>query len=81
MKPASEHSFGSNTTLTIIKFSNCGRSLIIGDSEGKVHVCACEDMPFSPHFQYDELVAALNRILEGNENLLKQFHELGYLGY
>uniref|UniRef100_A0A336L7K3 Dynein axonemal intermediate chain 4 n=1 Tax=Culicoides sonorensis TaxID=179676 RepID=A0A336L7K3_CULSO len=81
MKPASEHSFDSTSTLTIIKFSNCGRSIIVGDSAGKVHVCALEDMPFPPHFQYDELEAAVNRILEANENLHKQFQELGYLGY
>lgn len=81
MKPASEHSFDSTSTLTIIKFSNCGRSIVVGDADGKVHVCALEDMPFPPHFQYDELEGALNRILEANENLHKQFQELGYLGY
>lgn len=81
MKPASETFFDSNTTLTVIKFSTCGRSIIVGDAEGKIHVCSMEDMPFIPHFQYSELEGALNRILERNEELLKQFQELGYLGY
>lgn len=74
-KPASQHSFDSNTTVTTIKFTQSGRSLIVGDAEGKVTVCACEDMPFSAHFQHHEMEQALLKILDRNELLLKQFRE------
>lgn len=37
-KPASIHTF-NNKLLTVIKFTPCGRSLIVGDNEGNTHVC------------------------------------------
>jgi dynein intermediate chain 4, axonemal len=81
MKPASTHTFDSGTPLTIVKFSNCGRSLIVGDEEGKTYVCALEDMPFPPHFQYRELQSALYRGLIGRPELLKQLKGMGSLKY
>ncbi|XP_055602654.1 dynein axonemal intermediate chain 4 isoform X2 [Uranotaenia lowii] len=82
LKPASCTTFGDSTTqLTIVKFANCGRSLIVGDTEGRSYVCALEDMPFPPHFQYDDLQAALYRSLICNPELLKQVKRFGYLGY
>ncbi|XP_058832485.1 dynein axonemal intermediate chain 4 [Topomyia yanbarensis] len=82
LKPASSTAFGDSTTsLTIVKFSNCGRSLLVGDSEGRTHICALEDMPFPPHFQYDELQSALYKNLICKPELLNQVKRFGYLGY
>jgi dynein intermediate chain 4, axonemal len=82
MKPASMHPFGSGTSgLTIANFSNCGRTMIVGDEEGKIDMLAMEDMPFSPHYQYQELQAALYRGLTSKPELLKEVKSLGYLGY
>jgi WD40 repeat protein len=52
LKPASVHKFESALKpLTVIKFSECGRSLVVGDGEGNTYVCALEDLPFPPHYQ------------------------------
>lgn len=79
-KPASFTTFG-DATLTIVKFTNCGRSLLVGDSEGRAYICALEDMPFPPHFQYDELRKALYRSLICKPGLFKLVRRCGYLGY
>lgn len=79
-KPASIRTF-DNKQLTVIKFSPCGRSLIVGDSEGITHVCGLEDFPFAPHYQYDELQKALYHSLTNKQDLEKQIKQLGHLGY
>jgi dynein intermediate chain 4, axonemal len=78
-KPASIRTFGKK--LTVIKFSPCGRSLIVGDSEGTTWVCGLEDFPFAPHYQYDELQKALYHSLTNKKDLEKRIKQLGYLGY
>lgn len=80
LKPASVRTFG-NRYLTVIKFTPCGRSLLVGDDEGTTYVCSLEDFPFPPHFQYDELQKALFRSLTNKQELEKQVKQLGYLGY
>lgn len=80
LKPASTRTF-DNKLITVIKFSPCGRSLLVGDQEGNVHVCSLEDFPFPPHFQYDELQKSLFRSLTNKQDLEKQVKQLGYLGY
>lgn len=80
LKPASTRTF-ENRQISIIKFTPCGRSLIVGDEEGNVHVCSLEDFPFPPHFQYDELQKSLFRSLTNKQELEKQVKQLGYLGY
>lgn len=79
-KPASIRTF-DNKQLTVIKFSSCGRSLIVGDNEGNTHVCGLEDFPFAPHYQYDELQKALYHSLTNKQDLEKQIKQLGYLGF
>ncbi|XP_070500977.1 dynein axonemal intermediate chain 4-like [Chironomus tepperi] len=80
LKPASTRTF-ENRQISIIKFTPCGRSLLVGDEEGNVHVCSLEDFPFPPHFQYDELQKSLFRSLTNKQELEKQVKQLGYLGY
>ena len=79
-KPASIRTF-ENRQLTVIKFSPCGRSIIVGDTEGNTHVCGLEDFPFAPHYQYDELQKALYTSLTNKKDLEKQIKQLGFLGY
>ncbi|XP_021702168.1 WD repeat-containing protein 78 [Aedes aegypti] len=82
LKPASFTTFGDSTTaLTVVKFTNCGRSVLVGDSEGRTYICALEDMPFPPHFQYKELQSALYKNLICKPELLKLVKRCGYLGY
>lgn len=80
LKPASVRTF-ENVKLTSVKFSPCGKSLLVGDDEGNTHVCSLENFPFSPHFQYDEIEKALYRSLTNKKELEKQVKQLGYLGY
>lgn len=80
LKPASIRTF-ENKQITVIKFSPCGRSLIVGDAEGTTHVCGLEDFPFAPHYQYDELQKALYHSLTNKKDLEKQIKQLGHLGY
>jgi WD40 repeat protein len=80
LKPASVRYF-ENRQLTLIKFTPCGKSLLIGDNEGNVEVCALEDFPFPPHFQYDELQKAFYKSLNNRPELEKHVKMLGYLGY
>lgn len=80
LKPASVRKF-EGKKLTVIKFSRCGRSIIVGDVDGNCHVCSLEDFPFPPHFQYDELQKALYHSLTNKQDLEKQIKQLGYLGY
>lgn len=71
LKPASVHRFNNEKPLTIIRFSECGRSLMVGDSDGNTYICGLEDMPFSPFYQYKELQAALtklnSKLIEGSK--------------
>lgn len=80
LKPASIRTF-ENKKLTVIKFSPCGRSLLVGDDEGNTHVCGLEDFPFAPHYQYDALQKALYHSLTNKQDLEKQVKQLGFLGY
>lgn len=82
IRPASTTMFyAGNVTLTQCAFSPCGRSLVVGDADGATHVCALEDMPFPPHFQYMELQTAIYQALVTKPELLRQVKSLGYLGY
>lgn len=81
LKPASVHTFDCEKGLTVIKFSECGRSLVVGDADGNTHICGLEDMPFPPHYQYKELQTALFKSLQNREDLEKQVKQMGYLGY
>lgn len=63
------------------RFTPCGRSLVVGDMEGTTHVCALDDMPFPPHFQYHELQAAIYQALLMKTELLSQVKSLGSLAY
>lgn len=44
-------------------------------------MCALEDMPFPPHFQYKQLESAIFKALVANPELTRQVESLGCLGY
>lgn len=79
----------SNTTtttsktpeLTICYFTNCGQSIVVGTDDGSAFVFAMEDMPFSPHLQYDALEEAIMRSLVSKPELKRKIKQLGFLGY
>lgn len=62
-------------------FTKCGRSLVVADGEGSTHMCALDDMPFPPHFQYEELQSAIYHGLTTKPELQRRVKSLGYLGY
>lgn len=55
--------------------------MAIGNQRGSVFLCAFEDMPFPPHFQYEELEQALLKRIADNSELENQVKSLGYFGY
>lgn len=71
----------ANSSLTICEFSRCGKSVVVGDSDGKTHVYALEDMPFAPHFQYKALEQALLDSLKLRPVVREQVEAMGHLGY
>lgn len=52
--------------------------MIVGDAEGNSYVCALEDFPFPPHYQFKELQNALYRSLTNKQDLEKQVKQLGF---
>lgn len=67
--------------LTICHFTNCGQSIVVGNEDGTTMVYALEDMPFSPHFQFDALEEAIMRSLVSKPELKRKIKQLGFLGY
>lgn len=61
---------------TVIKFTETGRSLIVGDVDGNIHVYSLEDMPFPPFFQENLLFESLSRALITNPVLLSKVKQL-----
>lgn len=69
------------TGLTICYFTDCGQSIAVGADDGSAFVFALEDMPFSPHLQYDALEEAIMRSLVSKPELKRKIKQLGFLGY
>lgn len=69
------------TDLTICYFTNCGRNIVVGTVDGTAFAFALEDMPFSPHRQYDALEEAIMRSLASKPELKRKIKQLGFLGY
>ncbi|XP_037821979.1 dynein intermediate chain 4, axonemal [Lucilia sericata] len=81
LKPASSSKVTKEPYYTTFKLSLCGRSVAVGNSNGIVDMLAFEDMPFSPHFQYDHLEKTIHKILANESELLRDVKTLGYFGY
>lgn len=70
-----------NRNLTVIKFSLCGQSLAVGDTEGDTHLCSLESFPSGPHFKLEALITCLETILRARPDILDKIENVGYLGY
>lgn len=97
LRPASTHSIQRNgnnnhingkqprhmadADITVCQFTNCGRSIVIGDEDGCAYVYALEDMPFPPYFQYKALEQVIFKCLATRIQLERQVKRMGYLGY
>lgn len=61
---------------TVVRFTNSGQSLIVGDVEGNVNVYSLEDMPFPAFFQENLLFDSIVRALITNQVLLEKVKQL-----
>ena len=53
----------------------------MGDERGFVYLCAMENMPFPPHFQFDVLEAAIFRAIAAFPKLVEEVKSLGCFAY
>ncbi|XP_052847336.1 dynein axonemal intermediate chain 4 [Drosophila gunungcola] len=80
LRPMSKHKMDSSFN-TVARFSHCGRTLVIGNERGNTLFHALNDMPFSPHFQYDELEKAIFKAIGNDYELLMELKSIGFFGY
>ncbi|KAH8415714.1 hypothetical protein KR222_010696, partial [Zaprionus bogoriensis] len=80
LKPMGKHEMDSSFNTTA-QFSNSGTSLVIGNERGCALFLAINDMPFSPHFQYDELEKAIYKAIGNDQDLLIELKSIGFFGY
>ncbi|XP_017066411.1 dynein intermediate chain 4, axonemal [Drosophila eugracilis] len=80
LRPMSKHKMDSSFN-TVARFSHCGRTLVIGNERGNTLFQALNDMPFSPHFQYDELEKAIFKAIGSNRELFMELKSIGFFGY
>ncbi|XP_017057803.1 dynein axonemal intermediate chain 4 [Drosophila ficusphila] len=80
LRPMSKHKMDSSFN-TVARFSHCGRTLVIGNERGNTLFNALNDMPFSPHFQYDELEKAIFKAVGNDHELLMELKSIGFFGY
>lgn len=63
------------------RFSNSGTVLVVGNERGGALFQALNDMPYSPHFQYDELEKAIYKAVGNDPDLLIELKSIGFFGY
>ncbi|XP_020801574.1 WD repeat-containing protein 78 [Drosophila serrata] len=80
LRPMSKHKMDSSFN-TVARFSHCGRTLVIGNERGNTLFNAINDMPFPPHFQYDELEKAIYKAIGNDHELLMELKSVGFFGY
>ncbi|XP_017010524.2 dynein axonemal intermediate chain 4 [Drosophila takahashii] len=80
LRPMSKHKMDSSFN-TVARFSHCGRTLVIGNERGNTLFNALNDMPFSPHFQYDELEKAIFKAIGNDHELFMELKSIGFFGY
>ncbi|XP_017028698.1 dynein axonemal intermediate chain 4 [Drosophila kikkawai] len=80
LRPMSKHKMDSSFN-TVAQFSHCGRTLVIGNERGNTLFSAINDMPFPPHFQYDELEKALYKAIGSDHELAMELKSVGFFGY
>ncbi|XP_064541668.1 dynein axonemal intermediate chain 4 [Drosophila montana] len=81
LKPVSSTTIDAQIDYTTFCFTQCGRSLAVGNEAGNLLMLAFEDMPFPPHFQYRQLKRALFKALALDPDLLQQVKSVGSFNY
>ncbi|EDW76953.1 uncharacterized protein Dwil_GK12695 [Drosophila willistoni] len=80
LKPMAKHEMDSSYN-TVAAFSNCGRTLVVGNERGNTLFQAMNDMPFAPHFQYDELEKAIYKAIGNDQEMYIELKSIGFFGY
>ncbi|XP_044271436.1 dynein axonemal intermediate chain 4-like [Tribolium madens] len=71
----------SNIFNTVCRFTPNGRSLMVGDMKGNVHVYSLEDMPIPPFFPENLISQSLKKLLVTKPDLMKKLRKLGPLKF
>lgn len=66
---------------TVVQFTRSGKSLIVGDIDGNVHVYSLQDMPFPAFFQENLLFESLYRGLITQPALLNKLKKIRWQPY
>ncbi|ALC44072.1 Dic61B [Drosophila busckii] len=80
LKPMGKHELDSSYN-TSARFSNSGTTLVVGNERGNVLFYGIDDMPFAPHFQYDEMEKAIYRAIGNDQELFIELKSIGFFGY
>ncbi|XP_034484168.1 WD repeat-containing protein 78 [Drosophila innubila] len=80
LKPMGKHEMDSSYN-TVAQFSNSGTTLVVGNERGNALFQALNDMPFPPHFQYDELEKAIYKSMGNDQELFIELKSIGFFGY
>lgn len=54
---------------------------MVGNERGNALFQALNDMPFPPHFQYDELEKAIYKSMGNDQELFIELKSIGFFGY
>ncbi|XP_062133031.1 dynein axonemal intermediate chain 4 [Drosophila sulfurigaster albostrigata] len=80
LKPMGKHEMDSSYN-TIGQFSNSGTTLVVGNERGNALFQGLNDMPFPPHFQYDELEKSIYKAIGNDQDLFIELKSIGFFGY
>ncbi|XP_037952462.1 dynein intermediate chain 4, axonemal-like [Teleopsis dalmanni] len=80
LKPISSTNLQSSFQTTA-KIAKCGHSIAVGNERGTTMMCQLVDMPYEPHFQYDELEKAIFKAIALHPDLINELRNIGYFGY
>ncbi|KAH8301952.1 hypothetical protein KR044_001250, partial [Drosophila immigrans] len=80
LKPMGKHEMDTSYNTTA-QFSNSGTTLAVGNERGNTLFQAINDMPFPPHFQYDELEKAIYKAIGNDQDLFIELKSVGFFGY
>jgi len=75
--PASTTTSPTDSRNLMVQFTSSGLNLVVGDSDGTVHVFGLQDMPFSPFYQEIALVQSIKNALITRPELLTTLKKIG----
>jgi len=54
---------------------------VVGNERGNTLFQGLNDMPFAPHFQYDEMEKAIYKAMGNDQELFIELKSIGFFGY